>query len=75
MNIEVRNFTKIIRKGTVLEDINLDFESGYIYGLTGQNGSGKTMLLRAMAGLIRPTSGEVTVDGLMLHKDISFPPN
>jgi len=75
MNIEVRNFTKIIRKGTVLEDINLDFESGYIYGLTGQNGSGKTMLLRAIAGLIRPTSGEVIVDGLMLHKDISFPPN
>ena len=40
-----------------LEDINLTLESGGIYGLAGQNGCGKTMLLRAIAGLMPPTTG------------------
>jgi len=75
MVIEVKDLTKIIKGTTVLEDINLHFESGNIYGIVGRNGSGKTMLLRAIAGLIRPTSGEVVVNNKVLHKDISFPPN
>lgn len=43
--------------------------------MVGKNGSGKTMLLRAIAGLIIPTEGSVIIDGKVLHKDISFPPS
>lgn len=44
-------------------------------GIVGQNGSGKTMLLRAIAGLICLNRGTITVDGKVLNKDISFPPD
>lgn len=75
MTIEVKSVTKVLRKITVLEDVNLILESGTIYGLRGVNGSGKTMLMRLMAGLIRPTRGEVFLDGKQLGKDLSFPPD
>lgn len=73
MNIEVLNYTKTIKKAKVLDDITLSFRSGLVYGLRGENGSGKTMLLRAIAGLIRPDFGSVSIDGKMLKKDIEFP--
>lgn len=71
--IEIHGFTKIIKKKLILDEINLSLEKGKIYGLYGRNGSGKTMLLRAIAGLIRPTSGSIVINGNILHKDISFP--
>lgn len=46
-----------------------------MYGLKGRNGAGKTMLMRAVSGLIRPTEGYVEVDGRKVGKDISFPEN
>lgn len=73
MKIEVRNYTKGIKKRTVLKNVNAHFESGKIYGLHGRNGSGKTMLLRAICGLILPTEGEVVIDGKTVGKDIEFP--
>ena len=57
----------------MLDNVSYKFEGGNIYGLYGRNGSGKTMLMRAVAGLIFPTSGEVIIDGKVLHKEISFP--
>ncbi|MFS3941721.1 ATP-binding cassette domain-containing protein [Bacillus subtilis] len=71
--IEVLNLTKKIKKTTVLDNISYTFEKGTIYGLFGSNGSGKTMLLRALSGLIVPTQGSITIKGEQLHKDISFP--
>lgn len=59
----------------VLDNINLKLQSGKIYGFVGKNGSGKTMLMRAICGLINPTSGEVVIDSKVLGKDISFPDN
>ncbi len=73
MNIEVENLTKIISKNTVLNNINIKMEQGKIYGLKGKNGSGKTMLMRAICGLIIPTEGRIIIDGKVLGKDISFP--
>lgn len=73
MVIEINNLSKVIRNRTILENINLKFEGGRVYGLRGKNGSGKTMLMRAMCGLIIPTSGTITINGEVLGKDISFP--
>ena len=75
MNITVENYTKQIEGSVVLSEINMSLESGYIYGLQGVNGSGKTMLMRALCGLIYPTSGGVQVDGRELGKEIDFPPS
>ncbi len=71
--IEITNFTKIIRGAAVLKNINLTLESGKIYGLWGKNGSGKTMLMRAICGLILPTEGYVSIDGERLGGKNSFP--
>lgn len=73
--IELRHVTKVLKKNTVLDDVSYTFENGKVYGLYGENGSGKTMLLRALGGLIIPTEGEVISDGKCLHRDISFPEN
>lgn len=71
--IEIKNYTKVIRGATVLKNINLTLESGKIYGLWGKNGSGKTMLMRAICGLILPTEGYVSIDGERLGGKNSFP--
>lgn len=73
MLIEVKNFSKIFARNYVLKNINLEFVSGRIYGISGKNGSGKTMLMRAISGLITPSQGEIIIDGSKLGKDISFP--
>lgn len=73
MEIEVRNLTKRISGNLILDNINIKMTDGKIYGLKGKNGSGKTMLMRAICGLILPTEGEVIIDGQVLGKDISFP--
>ncbi len=74
MKIEINNVTKVIKGITVIRDVSLSLESGTVYGLRGVNGSGKTMLMRLIAGLIRPTKGTITIDGKELGKDITFPP-
>lgn len=73
MYVEVKSYSKVIKGVPVLNDITCSFERGRVYGLQGKNGSGKTMLLRALSGLIFPTSGCVEVEGKQLGKDISFP--
>lgn len=71
--IEIDHATKRIQGNTVLDQISLRFESGTIYGLRGKNGCGKTMLMRALCGLIFLTEGTITIDGETLGKSISFP--
>ncbi len=66
----VENLCKRMKEKDILKDINLTLEYGKIYGLVGRNGSGKTMLIRALSGLIHPTSGKVMVKGKELYKDI-----
>lgn len=73
MYLEIQELTKRIGNATVLDHIDLALEKGRIYGLRGKNGSGKTMLMRAMCGLILPTEGRIVIDGQALGKNHSFP--
>ena len=75
VKISIKELSLKIGEDTILEDINAEFESGKIYGLIGRNGSGKTMLMKCVCGYIRPTSGEIWVEGKKLGKDMDFPDN
>ena len=72
--IQLQNVTKRIKENTVLDNVSYTFKSGFVYGLYGQNGSGKTMLLRAISGLINLDSGSIFIDGEKPHDKIEFPP-
>lgn len=73
--LEVKNVTKKFGQNTVLQNASLTCEPGKIYGLVGRNGSGKTVLLKCICGLITPTSGEVRVWGKHIGQDVDFPEN
>lgn len=67
-HIEVVNLLKVIKNNSIVEDINLSMGGSKIYGFVGKNGCGKTMLFRMIGGLVKPTSGEINLDG----KDIGI---
>jgi len=71
--IEIDHLTKKIKNDTVLQDINLSCEKNRIYGFTGRNGSGKTMLFKAIAGLIQPTEGFIRIAGTQIGKEHAYP--
>lgn len=73
--IKVDHATKVIKGRTVLDDVSLELERGGTYGFSGVNGSGKTMLFRAIGGLIHLTSGSVEVFGQKIGSDVDFPSN
>lgn len=73
MYIELKNLEKKMGKKVILHNINLKMEGGKVYGLKGKNGCGKTMLMRAISGLIKPTSGEIIINDEKLWKNITFP--
>lgn len=74
MRVVLRNVCKDIKGARVLDNVNLELESGMVYGFKGKNGSGKTMLMRAISGLIK-VKGEIEIDGKILGKDFTFPPS
>lgn len=63
MKVEISHISKTLRGAKVLDDVSLTLEDGNIYGLVGENGSGKTMLMRTVCGLVRPDRGTITFDG------------
>ena len=65
--IEIKNLEFSYKKTPVFSDINLSFPDGGIYGLLGENGVGKTTLLKLICGLLRPVSGTCTLDGQTCH--------
>ena len=65
--IEIRNLDFSYKKTPVFSNINLSFPEGGIYGLPGENGVGKTTLLKIICGLQRPVLGTCTVDGMTSH--------
>lgn len=75
MTVHVRNVTKTIKGVKVLDDISIDIPSGSVTGLRGINGSGKTMLMRAVCGLIGLDDGSIEVDGKRVGVDVDSPPS
>ena len=71
--IEINDLVKDIKGKRIIDHVSLRLESGKITGLKGVNGSGKTMLMRLVSGLITPTSGSITINGKQLGKDLTFP--
>ena len=73
--VDVKYITKRYGTNEVLKNVSITCEPGKIYGLIGRNGSGKTVLLKSICGLVVPTSGEVRVWGQSIGKDVDFPEN
>ena len=75
MKLEVKNISKSIKDKIILDGIDITLEGGRVYGFVGRNGCGKTMLFRAISGLMNVDAGEIVWDGKKLHADISILPN
>ena len=73
--IDVRNVSLTLQKNEILKNVSVKFERGNIHGLIGRNGSGKTMLMKCICGFVKPTAGEIYVDGKHIGKDCDFPKN
>lgn len=71
----VENVTKAFGNQEVLKAVCVKFEMGKIYGIVGRNGSGKTVLLKCICGLLYPQAGTVTVGGKVVGKDVDYPEN
>lgn len=73
--IEVKNVVKRWGNNTVLKSVDLEVERSEIVGIIGHNGSGKTVLMKCICGFITPDSGEITVSGKRIGKDVDIPKN
>ncbi len=75
MKIEIKKVSKKFKDIEVLKNVSMTLESGHIYGFTGHNGSGKTVLLKLICAFLEPTTGEILFDGKNVIKENSFPPS
>ena len=73
--VVLENVSKTFKDKTVLQPMDLKLETGKITGFVGRNGSGKTVLFKLICGLMLPTTGTVTVDGVRIGKDRDFAPD
>ncbi len=67
--ITVEHVGKRFGSYVALDDISLRVEDGMVYGLVGYNGAGKTTLLKIIAGVYKPDTGSVHIDGVAMHDD------
>lgn len=75
MKLVLENISKKIKNKVILDNISIEFENSKIYGFVGRNGSGKTMLFRAICGLMKLDSGRILLDDKVLYKDMDILPN
>ncbi|MEG2217062.1 MAG: ATP-binding cassette domain-containing protein [Clostridia bacterium] len=73
--VRVQNISKDFGPERVLNSVTRDFETGKIHGIVGNNGSGKTVLMKCICGFLLPTEGKVIVNGKRVGKDVDFPPD
>lgn len=70
--IQLTNISKTFGKQTVLQPLTMGFEEGMIHGIIGRNGSGKTVLMKMILGILQPTTGTVIVGDKRIGKDVDF---
>lgn len=73
--VEVKNVSKVFKGTTVLDDVSVTFEKGCITGIIGRNGSGKTVLLKLICGLLKNDTGEIIIDGKPIGEGRRHPEN
>lgn len=73
--ISVENVYMTFGDGYVLTDVSREFEEGKIHGIVGNNGSGKTVLMKCICGFLKPVSGRIFVNYKQVGKDMDFPDN
>ncbi len=71
--IKVEHVSMVFGEETVLKDVSFEFEEGKIYGIIGNNGSGKTVLMKCICGFLVPTRGKIFVNYKQVGKDVDFP--
>lgn len=71
--IKVEHVSMVFGEETVLKDVSFEFEEGKIYGIIGNNGSGKTVLMKCICGFLVPTRGKIFVNYKQVGKEIDFP--
>ena len=71
--ISVQNLSKSFGQERVLKNVTRDFEKRKIHGIVGNNGSGKTVLMKCICGFLIPDSGSITVNGERVGVDVDFP--
>ena len=71
--VSVKGISKHFDKECVLKNVTRDFEKGKIHGIVGNNGSGKTVLMKCICGFLFPDEGEVTVDGKRIGREFLHP--
>ena len=72
-SIVLEDLTKSFGSEVVLKHVGRTFEAGKIHGIVGNNGSGKTVMMKCICGFLKPTEGKVTVSGKVIGKDVDFP--
>lgn len=73
--IQVEHVYKSFGKDVILHDVNLKIASGEIFGVVGNNGSGKTVLMKCICGFLKPDKGKIRVGGQQVGKECDFPEN
>ena len=73
--ISVENVYMTFGDGYVLTDVSREFEEGKIHGIVGNNGSGKTVLMKCICGFLKPVQGRIFVNYKQVGKDMDFPNN
>ncbi len=71
--VELTGVTRRFGEDLVLKEVNLTLEAGRVYGIVGNNGSGKTVLMKCICGFLTPTTGTVLVFGKQIGRDADFP--
>ena len=71
--IEIEHVTKKFGEDIILNDINIAMEQGKVYGISGNNGSGKTVLMKCICGFLPVTGGRISVKGKVIGIEIDFP--
>ena len=71
--IQINELDLTLQKNRILKKVSVNFERGKIHGLIGRNGSGKTMLMKCICGFVKPTGGNVIVNGKRIGRDCDFP--